>query len=268
MAWLLWAFPVALGVKNSPANVGDVRDVGWIPGSGRSPGGGQGNPLQYSCLENPMDRGAWWTVHGVAKSQRRLKRLSTHTLEPFLFTSTAELWLGWLFSLGFLLKGPSSADLTSWIRVGNGPRVCPALTVSPLCLLLWVPSIPSPADSERQPLSRFGLRQQAAGEPHLFPPPNLHPFFPCLLAEDCRDSIDENHWECSGGSPIFTSCLPTGFSEGNLATWQLPLLEELASPWALFAFGWNDLSAGLRCWPTPLMSGFDYLSAITYGKTI
>ena len=50
MAWLLWAFPVALGVKNSPANVGDVRDVGWIPGSGRSLGGGQGNPLQYSCL--------------------------------------------------------------------------------------------------------------------------------------------------------------------------------------------------------------------------
>ena len=45
-------------VKNSPPNAGDVRDVGLIPGSGRSPGGGHGNPLQYSCLENPMDRGA------------------------------------------------------------------------------------------------------------------------------------------------------------------------------------------------------------------
>ena len=56
-------------VKNLPANAGDVRDVGSIPGLGRSPGGGHGNPLQYSCLENPMDRGAWWaTVHGVAKS--------------------------------------------------------------------------------------------------------------------------------------------------------------------------------------------------------
>ena len=46
-------------VKNLPANAGDIRDVGSIPGWGRSPGGGQGTPLQYSCLENPMDRGAW-----------------------------------------------------------------------------------------------------------------------------------------------------------------------------------------------------------------
>ena len=53
--------------------------MGSIPGSGRSPGGRNGNPLQYSCLENPMDRGAWQaTVHGVAKSQMQLKRLSTH----------------------------------------------------------------------------------------------------------------------------------------------------------------------------------------------
>ena len=51
------------------ANAGDVRDVGLIPGSGRCPGGGNGSPLQYSCLENPMDRGAWQAeVHGVAKS--------------------------------------------------------------------------------------------------------------------------------------------------------------------------------------------------------
>ena len=63
----------ALVVKITPARAGDVRDVGSIPGSGRSPGGGHGNPLQYSCLENPMDRGAWWaTVHGVAKSRTRL----------------------------------------------------------------------------------------------------------------------------------------------------------------------------------------------------
>ena len=46
-------------VKNLPANAGDVRDVGSIPGLGKSPGGGHGNPLQYSCLQNPMDRGAW-----------------------------------------------------------------------------------------------------------------------------------------------------------------------------------------------------------------
>ena len=64
-------------------SAGDTGDLGLIPGSGRSPGGGHGNPLQYSCLENPMDRGAWWaTVHGVTKSQTRLinyTRVYTHT---------------------------------------------------------------------------------------------------------------------------------------------------------------------------------------------
>ena len=59
---------MALVTKNLPANAGDTRDSGSIPGSGRSPGGEHGNPLQYSCLENPIDGGAWWaTVHGVTK---------------------------------------------------------------------------------------------------------------------------------------------------------------------------------------------------------
>ena len=58
----------ALVLKDPPTDAGDVRDAGSIPGSERSPGEGNGNPLQYSCLENPMDRGAWWaTVHGVTK---------------------------------------------------------------------------------------------------------------------------------------------------------------------------------------------------------
>ena len=57
-------------VKNVPASAGDIRDMGSIPGSGRSPGGGHGNPLQYSCLENPVDRGPWRAiVHGAAKSR-------------------------------------------------------------------------------------------------------------------------------------------------------------------------------------------------------
>ena len=57
-------------VKNPPADAGDIRDSGSVPGSGRSSEGVCGNPLQYSCLENPMDRGTWWaTVHGVTKSQ-------------------------------------------------------------------------------------------------------------------------------------------------------------------------------------------------------
>ena len=61
---------MALVIKNPPANAGDVRDPGSIPGSGISPGEGNGNPLQYSCLENPTDRGAWQaTVHRIAKNQ-------------------------------------------------------------------------------------------------------------------------------------------------------------------------------------------------------
>ena len=60
-------------VKNPPANAGDAGDAGSIPGSGRSPGEGNGNPLQYSCLKNSMDRGTWWAaVHGVTKSQTQL----------------------------------------------------------------------------------------------------------------------------------------------------------------------------------------------------
>ena len=65
-----WASQVALVVKNSTANAGDIRDVGSIPGSGRSPGGGHGNPPQYSCLESLMDREFWRaTVRKVVKSQ-------------------------------------------------------------------------------------------------------------------------------------------------------------------------------------------------------
>ena len=63
-------FPDSSVVKNMPANAGDVRDTGLIPGSGRFPGGGSGNPLQYTCLENSMDRGAGQApVHGVTKSR-------------------------------------------------------------------------------------------------------------------------------------------------------------------------------------------------------
>ena len=76
-------------VKNPPANAGDVRETGSIPGLGRSSGGGHGNPLQDSCLKNSMDRGAWQAkarllAFAVAKSQTRLKRLSmhTHTVHP------------------------------------------------------------------------------------------------------------------------------------------------------------------------------------------
>ena len=72
---------VALVVKNPPANAGDVRDMGLIPGSGRPPGEGNDNPLQYSCLENSMDRGAWWAaIHRIAKESDTTEQLThTHT---------------------------------------------------------------------------------------------------------------------------------------------------------------------------------------------
>ena len=70
---LIVGFPGGSVVKNPPADTGDTGDVGLIPGLGRSLGGGNGKPLQYSCLKNPKDRGAWQiTVHGFAKSQTRL----------------------------------------------------------------------------------------------------------------------------------------------------------------------------------------------------
>ena len=67
-------------VKNPPVSTGEIRNNGSVPGSGRSPGDRNVNPLHYSCLENPMDREAWQsTVHSVAKNRTRLKLLSTHT---------------------------------------------------------------------------------------------------------------------------------------------------------------------------------------------
>ena len=86
---------MALVVKSLPVNAGDIRDMGLIPGLGRSPGEGHGNPLQYSCLENPMDRGAWRaTVHRVSKSQTQLKQLSTCT------HALVELLLILMFTVG------------------------------------------------------------------------------------------------------------------------------------------------------------------------
>ena len=72
---------VTLEVRNLPANTGDVRDVGSTSGLGRCPGGGHGNPLQFSCLENPMEREVWQaTAHGYAKRWTWLKRLSMHRM--------------------------------------------------------------------------------------------------------------------------------------------------------------------------------------------
>ena len=87
----LWASQVALVVKNLPATAGEW-DAILIPGPGRSPGGGNGNPIQYFCLENPMDRGAWQAVvHRVVESWTRPKRLSTH-VSTWFGVEAATLW--------------------------------------------------------------------------------------------------------------------------------------------------------------------------------
>ena len=82
---------MALVVKNPSADSGDIRDMGLTPGLERSPEGGHGNTLQYSCLENPVDRGAWWaTFYRVAKSQTQLKQVSMPTkvyLHLFLYSN-------------------------------------------------------------------------------------------------------------------------------------------------------------------------------------
>ena len=80
-------------VKNPSANAGDIRDTGLIPGLGRSPGGGHGNPLQYSCLENPMDTVAGHSmVHRVMKSPTQLKQLSMHTCGACLGDGGVQVW--------------------------------------------------------------------------------------------------------------------------------------------------------------------------------
>ena len=106
----IWASQVAIVVKNSPASVGDKRDAGLIPGLGRCFKGGHGNPLQYSCLENPLDRGALWaTVHRVTKSQIQLKWLHarvfayTHTHTHTRNFYTEDIWYQCILTFFILL---------------------------------------------------------------------------------------------------------------------------------------------------------------------
>ena len=126
---------VAQLVKNLPANAGEPRDAGSIPGSGRSPGGGQGNPLQYSCLKNSMDRGAWWAmVRKFTKSQTWLKWLSMHIHN--LPLSLMQLFLGpyslfvfcclrrWLSRCKHYSKGPQVLACLTFSVPRTLPSVC------------------------------------------------------------------------------------------------------------------------------------------------
>ena len=102
--WCNWASQVVLVVKNSLDNAGDIKDLDLILGSGRSPGGRHGSPLQYSCLENPMDREAWWAiVHSVARSQIWLKGLNKYVQDTNILTVAnckVSVWCHWIWSWG------------------------------------------------------------------------------------------------------------------------------------------------------------------------
>ena len=133
----LWASQMVLVVKNPPANAGDIRDEGSVPRLGRSPGGGHSNPLQYSCLENPMDRAAWWsTVLGSHRAGHDWSYLAcmhaspisrpteTETLEtshlclqcPSNDSDAHSAWNFWykLTRLGFCMHVYRSPYLCSW----------------------------------------------------------------------------------------------------------------------------------------------------------
>ena len=121
-------------IKNLPAIAGAAGDVGLIPGSGRSPGGGNGNPLQYSCLENSMDRGVWQTaVCGVTKSRTQLSTLCIHPSKTPKSRRTLPTTLG-------QRRAPSA-----WLGVGCA-GLCGQLTPLRDLLSSWL-SLPGPADS-------------------------------------------------------------------------------------------------------------------------
>ena len=118
---------MALVVKNPPANAGDRRDSGLIPGLGRSLGGGHGDPLQYSCLENPMGRGAWQAViHRVAKTWTWLKELSTHAWQRWTLCSDHRLSaLVWLKPWALNRNAEESQRHSHWARVPWAPPTPP-----------------------------------------------------------------------------------------------------------------------------------------------
>ena len=134
-------------MENAPVNAGDIRDEGSIPGLGRSPGGKHGNPLQYFCLENPMDRRSWQaTVHGVAKSRTRLKQLSTHAfiyISSVQFSSVTQLCLTLCDPMNYSTPGlPVHHQLPEFTQT-HVHQVSDAISLLILCCpLLLLPPIP------------------------------------------------------------------------------------------------------------------------------
>ena len=119
---------VDLVVKNPCASAGDLKDVDSIPGLGRSPGAGPGNPLQYSCLENPMDRGAWQAiVHRVAQSRTQLKRLSTWSYKSGNYISIPPSWKFTMYNRW--LKADKFCFKRDWLNLTqDSPHHSPTIT--------------------------------------------------------------------------------------------------------------------------------------------
>ena len=145
---------VTLVVKNPPPNTGNASDVGSIPGSRRSSGKGNGNPLQYSCRENPMDRGAWWaTVHGVTKNQTWLSDWACMPSSLSLFPpGSGKLESGlptWCSSMGGMLgpgkpNGPTGHVLVLDIQLHLCSFQLSQLKAKRAMLMFskWLPSLP------------------------------------------------------------------------------------------------------------------------------
>ena len=149
-------------VKNLPASARDGKRPGSIPGWGRSPGGGQGNPLQYSCLENSLDRGAWWvTVHRVTKSWTQLKRLITACIQQFMNQAASyvvtRMALQRLMRTGsfiFLLEDSCFTICVSTVQQSVHVCICVYLCVSVhVCVSIYV--FPSLLDLPLTPIPPF-----------------------------------------------------------------------------------------------------------------
>ena len=121
-------------VKNPPGSAGDARDAGSYPGLGRSSGIGNGNPLQYSCLENSMDRGAWWaTVHGIAKSQTWLRDWS--------HTQMGECIVNNGHTLTLIVPLIPQSPFLWWSGLESALITLTCSLLHELCLLKWAPPL-------------------------------------------------------------------------------------------------------------------------------
>ena len=145
-------FPGGASGKKLATNAGGIRDAGSVPGSGRSPGGGHGNPLQGSCLENPMDRGAWWAADlRVAQSQTRLKWLSMHAhsvqkgfLSNFQIISNPWFKISWVMvpickaSITFLWSQATGKGNYHLLFPWNLSKLSPLVTVKQREVKQWI----------------------------------------------------------------------------------------------------------------------------------